>query len=56
MSLPHFYDADLSFLNGVEGLEPIQEKHQIYFNFEPVRYFQLYLLTIGKTPTINTVF
>ncbi|KAJ8971698.1 hypothetical protein NQ317_014681 [Molorchus minor] len=33
-SLPHFYESDLSYVNGVKGLFPEKEKHQIIILFE----------------------
>ncbi|XP_057661882.1 sensory neuron membrane protein 1-like [Diorhabda carinulata] len=34
VSLPHFYDSDKSYLNGVKGLKPNKTKHQISILFE----------------------
>jgi len=36
MSLPHFYLADEEYLDGVVGLNPTQEKHEVTLLFEPV--------------------
>jgi scavenger receptor class B, member 1 len=36
MSFPHYYAADEFYLNEVDGLEPIKEKHESYFTLEPV--------------------
>lgn len=36
MSFPHFYGADDSYLEAVDGLAPDKEKHQAYFTLEPV--------------------
>ncbi|KAK9507148.1 hypothetical protein O3M35_007061 [Rhynocoris fuscipes] len=36
LTLPHFYDADPSYLNEVDGLHPEEDKHQIFIYFEPV--------------------
>lgn len=36
MSFPHFFGADASYLNAVEGLTPEKDKHQSYFTLEPV--------------------
>lgn len=36
MSFPHFFDADESYIDAVDGLEPNKEKHQSYFTLEPV--------------------
>ncbi|CAG9762361.1 unnamed protein product [Ceutorhynchus assimilis] len=33
-SLPHFYDSDASYVNGVRGLKPVAEKHEIRILFE----------------------
>jgi hypothetical protein len=35
-SLPHFYDAAMEYQNGVIGLNPSKEKHEILMVFEPV--------------------
>nr|WNX29034.1 sensory neuron membrane protein 2 [Odontotermes formosanus] len=36
MSLPHFYLADDEYLDGVVGLNPTQEKHEVTLLFEPL--------------------
>lgn len=36
MSFPHYYGADPYYLNMVEGLNPIKEKHQFYMTLDPV--------------------
>jgi len=36
MSMPHFYLADDEYLDGVVGLNPTQEKHEVTLLFEPV--------------------
>lgn len=36
MSFPHFYGADESYLNSIEGLMPETDKHQAYITLEPV--------------------
>lgn len=36
MSMPHFYGADVSYLNAVEGLAPEKDKHQTFITLEPV--------------------
>lgn len=35
-SLPHFYESDESYVNGVIGLNPNEEEHGIRILFEPV--------------------
>ncbi|RZF33843.1 hypothetical protein LSTR_LSTR008966 [Laodelphax striatellus] len=35
VSFPHFYKADASLLDAVEGLKPDQEKHETYFKINP---------------------
>lgn len=35
-SLPHFYGADPSFIEAVEGLSPEKEKHEVFITLEPV--------------------
>ena len=34
VTLPHFYDADVSYLRAVSGLNPNEESHGTYMNFE----------------------
>ncbi|XP_018346006.1 PREDICTED: sensory neuron membrane protein 1-like [Trachymyrmex septentrionalis] len=36
ISLPHFYNSDPRYLEMIEGVNPIPEKHQMTFNFEPM--------------------
>jgi hypothetical protein len=36
MSFPHFYDADKSVQEGVDGLRPDQEKHASLVAIQPV--------------------
>jgi len=36
MSYPHFYQADPYYLSLVEGLNPEEEKHQMYMSLEPM--------------------
>ncbi|XP_058060508.1 protein peste-like isoform X1 [Anopheles bellator] len=35
VSFPHYYGADPFYLNQVEGLQPMKEKHQFYMSLEP---------------------
>ncbi|KAF5296337.1 hypothetical protein FQA39_LY12554 [Lamprigera yunnana] len=35
LSFPHFYKSDPNLLEGVNGLEPIREKHENYFKIQP---------------------
>nr|CAD7197427.1 unnamed protein product [Timema douglasi] len=35
LSFPHFYKADPSLVEAVEGLKPIKEKHETYFKIQP---------------------
>merc|ERR1719447_644100 len=35
LSYPHFYQADESYLNAVEGLNPQKEKHEFYVDISP---------------------
>lgn len=37
ISNPHFFQADPSLIEEVEGLQPDKEKHQTYFKIQPVR-------------------
>nr|CAD7410142.1 unnamed protein product [Timema poppensis] len=39
LSFPHFYKADPSLVEAVEGLKPIKEKHETYFKIQPVSWF-----------------
>lgn len=41
VSLPHFYGADPSYLEAVEGLAPEQEKHELSITLEPVSIYNL---------------
>jgi scavenger receptor class B, member 1 len=36
MSFPHFYGADESYVNSIDGLQPDINKHQAYITLEPV--------------------
>lgn len=36
MSFPHFYGADPSYLDAVDGLAPSKDKHQAFITLEPV--------------------
>lgn len=36
-SNPHFLDADPEYLDGVEGLKPVEDKHKTFVLMEPVR-------------------
>jgi hypothetical protein len=36
LSYPHFLFADNHYKNGVLGLSPVEEKHKIYLDIEPV--------------------
>lgn len=38
VSLPHFYNSDPSLVEGVEGLNPIKEKHDSVIALQPVSY------------------
>jgi len=41
LSYPHFYQADPSYLNAVEGLSPDKERHQFYVDLSPEFGFPL---------------
>ena len=41
LSYPHFYQADPSYLDAVEGLEPDKDKHQFYVDISPEFGFPL---------------
>jgi len=36
MTFPHFLLADRTFLDGVEGLDPDPDKHEMTLDLEPV--------------------
>lgn len=36
LSQPHFLNAHVQFLNDVDGLKPIESKHDFIFRLEPV--------------------
>lgn len=36
MSFPHFYGADTSYLEAVDGLQPEKDKHQAFITLETV--------------------
>lgn len=38
VSLPHFYNADPSLLDEVEGLNPVKEKHESIIVMQPVNF------------------
>lgn len=40
LSYPHFYQADPSLLEPVEGLKSDREKHESFFKIQPVSYFR----------------
>lgn len=44
ISLPHFYKADPYYLENVEGLKPIPEKHEFHLIIEPMTGLPLELL------------
>lgn len=46
ISLPHFYLADETYINAVDGLEPHKDKHEFFIVVQPVRKFYLYLQQI----------
>lgn len=41
LSYPHFYQADKSYLEAVEGLSPSKEKHEFYVDVQPEFGFPL---------------
>lgn len=61
LSMPHFYQADPSFLNAVEGLNPQKEKHQFFMDVVPefgfplaIRpRFQLNIIIRGKLTKLH---
>ena len=39
LSWPHFLHANSSFIDAVQGMNPDKEKHQFFFDVQPVRFF-----------------
>lgn len=35
-SMPHFYSADPYYRNRIEGMNPVESKHKLYSELEPV--------------------
>ena len=40
LSWPHFLHANTSFIEAVDGMRPQQDKHEFYFDVQPVREFE----------------
>ncbi len=36
MTAPHFWNADKKFLDDVDGVSPIQDKHDTMIDIEPI--------------------
>lgn len=49
LSFPHFYGADKSVLEQIDGLNPRQKDHENYLDIHPVRKLILLIIII----TIN---
>lgn len=49
LSYPHFYKANVSLLNGVEGLKPNENQHGSYFDINPVSILQWLVRSINPT-------
>lgn len=37
LSYPHFYKADPSLIEAIDGVKPNQQRHETYFLINPVR-------------------
>lgn len=48
VSFPHFYNADLSYTNKIEGMHPNKKEHSFYITLEPVSYLSFYIY-VGVT-------
>jgi scavenger receptor class B protein 1 len=35
LSLPHFYNADPSYVDAIEGMRPVKEKHEFFMDVVP---------------------
>ena len=44
MSWPHFFEADPKLLEDIEGLEPVQHKHQFYIDLQPVSLIETFII------------
>lgn len=57
-SLPHFYKADSSLLDQVEGLSPNEKDHNFFITLEPVSASycndEVYFLNMNKIKQIHT--
>nr|QHN69207.1 sensory neuron membrane protein 1 [Sirex noctilio] len=63
-SLPHLYLADPSYLETVRGLQPVQEDHEIFLDFEPMTgtpmsarkrlQFNMFLYPVPKSRLMKT--
>lgn len=36
VSFPHFYQADPTYINAIDGLNPNKEEHETYLDLQPV--------------------
>lgn len=45
ISLPHFYQADPIYLENINGLSPLKEKHEAFITLEPVREKNSFVIT-----------
>lgn len=53
ISNPHFYLADPTLLDAVEGLKPNQSIHESYFKIQPVSIFGT--IPIGTNDSFNRI-
>lgn len=57
VSFPHFFEADSSYLENINGLHPNRERHRTTFLIEPVSFdgtfFQRLIYFPRKKETIN---
>lgn len=48
VSFPHFYGADKSLLEQIDGLNPRQEDHESYLDIHPVSRYSILTITLSQ--------